>query len=858
MGPDGPVTGRAAYRRRMAVVAVLAAERGRPVGRERLLGLLWPDHPPAAARHTLSEALYVLRKELGEDTFVVSGGEVGLDLARVRTDLDDFLSALADGRMEDAVRAYGGPFLGSFTVPGAVEFERWAEGERDLLAAAHARALQSLAESAEARGDLLHAAEWWRRLAQSDPFSSRVALRLARVLWNAGEHAAALRHAEAHAAYLHAELEIGPEPELAEFVARLRAESILLPAVSRTVPPVVPSPEADPLPPPASHPVAIDPPSAGFLASVLAQPAAPLPPFDTDAKGPASSGCVCAATVSAGAPPRTGRPGDPASAPSKRAKRGWARRELLAAATVATLGTVGFALSARELPPPHTFPTEPDPHRIAVLYFDDDSRGRELEYLAGGLTEMLIDELGRVPALDVISRNGVKPYRSGTVPLDSVSARLRVGTLVEGSVQRAGDSVRVSVQLIDARTQSRLDSRVVVRPLGDVLALESDLAAEVGGFLRRRLGDAVRLRQIDAGTRSAPARALVLRAEQAMRDAARVGAGTDLLDAQSAARLWAVADSLLRVAAVTDPRWTRPLLLRGELVLEQWHGAGLADRPALLRVARRLAESVLAREPRSGQALCTRGVAVWREVEAAGVRAPALLDAAERDLRASVAADPSLAACWGALARVQLARGRLAEAALTADRALAADTYLEDSPKLVRQVFHVALAAGDWVAAQAACERGGTTAPREWRFVECRLILLRDDLRRPPDPAAAWRLVERLEQLDPPAHARAQGRPYAPLFRDMVAAHVSARAGDAVRARAVLARARAQAARDPSVRTSLTYDEACLLLLLGDTASARGRVEAYLAARPGERALLARDPMLRGVFAPAPVSPPAR
>ncbi|HEX9935767.1 MAG TPA: BTAD domain-containing putative transcriptional regulator, partial [Longimicrobium sp.] len=243
-GPGGPITGRAAYRRRIALLSILAAARGRPVGRERLVGLLWAEHTTEAARHTLSESLYVLRKELGEAAFVVVGDEVGLNREHARSDLDQFETALEEGRTEDAVRLYGGPFLDGFFVPGALEFERWAEGERDRLARVFAGALEQLAERAEAAGRPLDAAGWWRKLAAHDPFSSRVALRLAQALRDGGEHAAALRHAESHAALLHAELGVGPNAELAAFVARLRADRV----------PLLPRPAAPPAPSMAAEP----------------------------------------------------------------------------------------------------------------------------------------------------------------------------------------------------------------------------------------------------------------------------------------------------------------------------------------------------------------------------------------------------------------------------------------------------------------------------------------------------------------------------------------------------------------------------------------------------------------------------
>src|SRR5215213_3515966 len=86
-GKNGPVSGKAAHKRRVALLAILAAARGRTVGRERIIGLLWPEHRTDAARHLLSESLYVLRKELGENAFVSSGDEVGLNAGVLRVDM---------------------------------------------------------------------------------------------------------------------------------------------------------------------------------------------------------------------------------------------------------------------------------------------------------------------------------------------------------------------------------------------------------------------------------------------------------------------------------------------------------------------------------------------------------------------------------------------------------------------------------------------------------------------------------------------------------------------------------------------------------------------------------------------------
>ena len=811
--PDGPVTGRAAHRRRLALVAILAAARGRPVGRDRVIGLLWPEHSTDAARHSLSEALYVLRKDLGDESFVAMGDEVGLDPAGVQSDLDEFERALEEARWEDAVRAYGGPFLDGFYVSDAEEFERWAAEQRDRLARGFGRALEALATGAEAEGAPLRAAEWWRRLLAHDAFSSRVALRLVRALERAGERAAALRAAEAHVHLLREELGVGPDPELSALMDELRRP-----------------PPAPPAPPPAP---------AEAEEAEEADPLAAAP-----AAGPAG-GAAAERGVTSGA-------GEPAAErlPAARPRR------RIGVAAAAGLGAVGMALvlavvaSGRDPAPEPRY----DPRRIAVLYLDDDSPGGGLQYLANGLTEMLIHELSQVGELDVVSRNGVKPYRQGTIPFDSMVADLRVGSVVEGSVQRSADSVRVTVQLIDANTHSHLESRVVVRPLGDLFAVERAVADEVTGFLRRRLGAQVRLRQAQAETRSAAALELALRGEQAYADALSLRGSRDSADVASALQMLRQADGLLARAESADARWARPTVGRTWVaVMEAAWTEGLPHTLAFDSAEAR-AGRVLARQPGHARALEARGRA--RFLRALDDDAePPMIEAAERDLRAAVAAEPTLASAWGTLSLLLFVRGRFADSELAARRALEHDAWLENADELLEKRYLAALMAGDYRTAGEACDRGARTFPGDQRFVECRLILLREDVSRTPDPAQAWRLVDELAVLDPAARAAAAGRVYDPIYRRMVAAAVSARAGDAQRARAELARARVDAARDPDARVSLLYDEAYLLLLLGEPDAARGRLDVYLAQRPWMRDFAARDPLLRELLTPPAASP---
>ena len=877
LGPDGPVSGRAAYKRRVALLAVLALARSRPLGRERLIGLLWPEHPADAARRTLSESLYVLRKELGEDVFVAAGDELGLNPAVVACDAAEMEAALEAGDAERAAALYRGPLLDGFYVADAPEFERWTDAERARLAQAYARAVESLAVAAEGEGSALRAVDWWRRLAAHDPYSGRVALRLMAALEAAGERVAALRAGETHAALLRAELELEPDEEVTAYLGRLRAEPVRPAPASSPAPPArspsPPSEAADPASSPpapvaaeAAPPIVTDPPSSTPIASPAAEAAYPSGAADAAAsvdRGPVDAAHsihppTAMAPRGAAEEPAT-RAGEADAAPSavhppSLRRRRWRMAGAAAALAVLVLAA-GWMLRGRR---GEAAPAGYDPRRIAVLYLDDHSPGGSLQYLASGLTEMLIHELSQVQALDVISRNGVKPFRDGRTPLDSIVAALRVGSVVEGSVQQAGDSVRVVVQLIDAASQSHLESRTVTRPAGDVLALQDALAREVSAFLRRRIGEHVQLRQAAGETRSPAAQELVLRARQDREDAERLAEREDPRDRASAARLLHRADSLLAVGQAADPAWIVPGVLRGWVALDLSARAAPAQRQALLRGGLRHAAQALARHPGDPRALELRGALRWEQAalspDSAAAREAA--EGAERDLRAAVSRDPSLAGAWSRLSQLLRVRGRFAEGEMAARRALDQDAYLAEADDILHRLYLSALTLGDYPRAGEHCGRGARQFAADWRFVECRLSLMREDPSRPADPAAAWRLVAELDRLDPPAAARAAGRGYSPVFRRVMAAAVLARAGQGDSARAVLARARRDAAANEDWRVSLAYDEAHVRLLLGERAEARRILDAYLAARPAMRPYLARDPLFRGLLSPPASSGP--
>ena len=867
-GPSGPVTGRAAYRRRLALLSILAMARGRPVGRERIIGLLWPESPSDAARHTLSEALYVLRKELGDDLFSAAGDEVTLDPAVLATDAAEFERAVEEGRLEDAARAYRGPLLDGFYVSDSAEFERWAEGERDRLARLYAQALEGLALSAEAAGDGAAAVAWWRRLAAHDRYSSRVALRLVRALDAAGDRMAALRFAGAHAVLLREELGAEPDRELAALVERLRAEPE--PAFARAAASApLPAAALEPAAAPSSSAVAPEPAIAPGPAAVALEPKAvdlPTPsPSPVPAAKTVGSDAVSkvqlenASSASPLASEETAGEGDGRSiatppsasaAASRGLRRGYLQAALAGGAAVA-LAVAALALGRPQSPPPAPAAPVYDPRRVAVLYLDDYSPGGELGYLANGLTEMLIHDLAQVEALDVVSRNGVRPYREHAVRMDSLAADLRAGTLVEGSVQRSGDSVRVTVQLIDANTQVHLESRTIVLPLdpGHLFALQDTVAAEVTAALRRRVGEEVRLDRLRREAGDPRALELVLRAAQAREDARELSRSAHPRDVAAAVRMLQAGDSLAARAQALDAAWSEPVLLRGWLAVERGRLTPGSGQLGVLRQALARADDVLRRRPGDLDARELRGTALWRMVLAApeAARGEPWLADAERELRAVVAADPERAPAWAMLGQLLRVSGDLAESDLAARRAHEADAYLQVAELGADRLYRAALALGDLPRARHWCADGRRHFPRDYRVRECALVLLARDSGAAARPDSAWRLLADADRVDPPATAVAAARPYSPIFRRMMVAAVLARAGLGDSARAVSARARAAVQSDPRLLPSYLWDEAYVRLLLGERARAAALLDTFVARRPELREYVAREPAFRGL-----------
>ena len=199
---------------------------------------LWPEAEPEKAAHRLTQILYAVRRDLDTDDLFLGSGELRLNPERFSSDVREFVAARHAGDLARAVELYAGPFLDGFFLTDAPEFERWVENERAGFAQELVEALEALAAEAAASGDHRQAAQWWQRLAEHDPLSSRVTVHLMSALAAAGDRAEALERARSYQAMLERELEAAPNPAvvaLAEQLRRQPAEGLLPGKVPRPV-----------------------------------------------------------------------------------------------------------------------------------------------------------------------------------------------------------------------------------------------------------------------------------------------------------------------------------------------------------------------------------------------------------------------------------------------------------------------------------------------------------------------------------------------------------------------------------------------------------------------------------------------
>jgi serine/threonine-protein kinase len=631
------------------------------------------------------------------------------------------------------------------------------------------------------------------------------------------------------------EMLVGAQPFAADSAASIISRKLAgrygaVQAVRADVPPALERVIATALAPEASQRFA----SAGAFLEALAA-------FESGAQVPTFTGAPAATRDGGrqGSGPSWTLPGGTGGSATATFAGGARRTSLVAlgAMVCIVLATAWFARGERARTA--LLPRDEDAARLAVLPLVAATGDSASRVVAEGLSVDLIDELARYPALTVISRNGVLPYAGQTVPTDSIARALGVGSIVTGDVQQRGDSLTVTVRLIDARTNAQR-GRVTASGVGrDLIAVRTTILDSVTGFLRRRLGEQL-------GERSSQG-AAVAEAWELLARVRTMGDGELRRAASMAPRArearFVLADSLLQRAAALDPAWPAPLVLSGRLLLlragiEEVARQTVADLPrgpgfdatALRWLALERGTQARARNPDDADARYLRGKALLDLWRTAKPDAPdSLRGAAEAELRAVTTQRRDMAEAWTDLSMLLQMTGNYESSRRAAESALTADAFLRSMETVVGRLHFTSLASGRLDEARRWCAFGQERFPIDPRFWGCELTNLGWTGASAEDVQTAWRLLAEAETRDANnILAVAWGT------RRLLVAAIAARAGLPDSARAIVARVRA---RGPAAGPAdqIDYGEAHVLTILGERDRAIPLLARYLQANPALR-----------------------
>lgn len=255
----------------------------------------------------------------------------------------------------------------------------------------------------------------------------------------------------------------------------------------------------------------------------------------------------------------------------------------------------GLVLELDE-PPVRVHPQpEPAPElsskRVAVLPFTNLSGDPGQDYFSDGITEELISGLAQVRDLRVVSRTSAMAYKGVQKTVGQISRELGVGSIVEGSVRRSADRVRVVAQLIDARSDDHLWAQTYDREITDIFTVQNEVAMRIAESLSARLSPAEQGRLSERRTDSVPAFDLYLRARKAWSERTEQGLTRSV--------------ALLDQALALDPGYADAHAARADAFLTQaLYSAESPDR--VMPEALRSAERALQLDPNHGAALGAR------------------------------------------------------------------------------------------------------------------------------------------------------------------------------------------------------------------------------------------------------------
>src|SRR2546426_2741938 len=263
-------------------------------------------------------------------------------------------------------------------------------------------------------------------------------------------------------------------------------------------------------------------------------------------------------------------------------------------ALFATVAAISFLLLRYKKPPSAPGSAVPE-KSIAVLPFENRSEDKANAYFAEGIQDEILTRLSKIADLKVISRTSTQHYKSAPENLPEIAKQLGVAHILEGSVQRSGDAVRVNVQLIKTANDSHLWADTFDRKLTDTFSVESEVAKAIADQLRAHLSG--REEQVIAAKPTDNPGAY---------DAYLRGLAYSLKTANTPANALA-AQKYLREAVRLDPKFALGWALLSYAEGRGYLTTSLQPTVALREEARQAAETALALQPNLGEAVLAKG-----------------------------------------------------------------------------------------------------------------------------------------------------------------------------------------------------------------------------------------------------------
>ncbi|HKR83665.1 MAG TPA: adenylate/guanylate cyclase domain-containing protein, partial [Terriglobales bacterium] len=277
---------------------------------------------------------------------------------------------------------------------------------------------------------------------------------------------------------------------------------------------------------------------------------------------------------------------------------------LIAAGVIITAGVLGFLLfrmshagqnSAQNREQPSAAVASAPEKSIAVLPFENLSSDKENAYFADGIQDEILTRLSKIADLKVISRTSTQHYKSAPENLPEIARQLGVAHVLEGSVQKSGEAVRVNVQLIKAANDSHLWADIYDRKLTDIFAVESEVAKAIAEQLRAKLSGQEEQVLANRPTENAEAHDAYLRGL------------AHTLKTQNTPANSLSAQKYFKEAVRLDPKFALGWALLSYVDAVGYVTLSLQPTPALRDEARQAAETALTLQPNLGEAILAKG-----------------------------------------------------------------------------------------------------------------------------------------------------------------------------------------------------------------------------------------------------------